>query len=63
MTAVRGGTTATASTASLRPSRCSGTAAPGGTAGTAPGPGSVGPEGSMGPGRGSHGGVWFEMRC
>lgn len=49
VTAGRGGTTATADTASLRLSRCSGAAALSGTVGAGPGLGPGDPEGSTGP--------------
>lgn len=55
-TAGRGGTTATAGTASLRPSRYSAAAELCGTEGTAPGLGSEDPKGSTGPEGGRGGG-------
>lgn len=61
-TAGHGGTTATAGTASRRPSRCNAEAVPSGTEGTAPGLGSGGPKGSMGP-AGAIGGQQVELQC
>lgn len=61
-TAGHGGTTATAGTASRRPSHCSGEAEPSGTEDTAPGLGSGGPKGSMGPAE-AIGGQQVELQC
>ncbi len=62
VTAGRGGTTATAGTASLRPSHCSGAAELSGTVGAGPGLGPGDPEGSTGP-EGGDGGNHFELQC